>query len=144
MFRVWHKLEFLSICYHIGMLRDNHESFAPEFSKILSRLGIKDAGLLHGFQLLKFERIDPDAFVWMVRAENTYVVTIVDGGTPAPNANWLADWSGGLRADDLEHLTPAGVDSTGFRGLEDGFDYVQVYLVPKDYDHCEVVTHPAS
>lgn len=120
------------------MLRDNSESFASDFSKKLAELGIKDVQSPRAFQLQKFERIEPDVFVWMLSGNRTYVVTIVDGGSGAPDLNWLSNWSGGVKVEDMEPLTPKGVDRIGYPGLKDGYDFVQVYRLPEDYDHTDL------
>lgn len=117
------------------MLRDNHEAFAPEFSKILHQLGVEDEGMSRGFQLLKFERLEPDVFVWMLRGRGNYIATIADDSSSAPSLDWLADWSNGLKPEDFELLVPDDDGREKYVGLEDGYDFVQVYVLPQDYDH---------
>lgn len=118
------------------MLRHNTESFAPEFAKVLSALGVKNVDENAGFQLLKFERVEPDSFVWLLQDNKaTYVATLQDGGSDVPSTAWLARWTRGLTADQFKRILPRDVDPITYRGLEDDYDYVQVYQLPDDYDH---------
>ena len=119
------------------MLRDNTEIFAPTLFEILAKLGVDDEGLSHGFQLQKFERIEPDVFIWMVRGARTYLVTIADGGSLIPDMLYLAKWSG-VKAEGLELLMPEGTNPGHFPGIKDGYDYVKVYRLPKGYEHINV------
>jgi hypothetical protein len=117
------------------MLRDNTELFASEFSDVLRKLGAEDAYEPDGFQLQKFERIEPDVFIWMLSGMRTYVVTIIDGGSHAPDKRWLAEWSGGVKVEDFELLV---FDDESSSTLEDGYDFIQVYRLPQDYDHTDL------
>ncbi len=121
------------------MLRDNNTNFSPDFKNILSRLGVDDEQNTDALHLDKFECLDFDSFVWMLSGKRTYVVTICDGGSGVPDRKWLANWCRGVAVEELEPLTPDGIDWIGYPGLEDGYDFVQVYRLPDSYDHLDTL-----
>ncbi len=114
------------------MLRDNTETFAPELSRILSQFGIEST-TENEYQLLKFERIEPDVFVWMFAgAEGSYILTLADGGSNHPDRNWLSTWAKGLAKEDLEYIEAN-------EKIIDGHDSVLLYRLPVDYDYLDWV-----
>ena len=121
-------------CYPKHMLRDNTESFAPEFADILLRLGVEEDVVTTSFQLLKFERLEPDLFVWLLRGTHTYLMTIADGGSDMPNSQWLAQWAG-VATNDLSQLSPQSTGLLRLRGMKDGYDFVHVYQLPAGYEY---------
>jgi len=118
------------------MLRDNSEKFAPDFKIILEEFGISsDAD--HGFQLLKFERVSPDVFVWLLRDYRTFLVTISDRPEDhVTNKEWFSKWLGGYDAKNVVALQ----NINGETLVSDGFDTIQVFELPDDYDHDEWVS----
>ncbi len=115
------------------MLRDYTEGLTPELDEIFDQVGLADGDSEYRFLLQKFERVEPDVFIWMIRKKHTYILTITDGGSNVPSMQWLAKWCDILNPQDLECVTE-GL-SADPRGMQNGFDYVQIYRLPDDYDH---------
>lgn len=115
------------------MLRNNTESFAINLWKFLNHLGIehKEWGS-EGSQLMKFDRLTPDVFAWLLRNDSTYLVTISDRPGDHPSNEFLAkQWLGGkLSVDDIQTLS----DNEGNMYLKDDFDTVVIRKLPDTFD----------
>lgn len=110
------------------MIRDYTESFAPDFSQVLKAFGRSTSDT---YQLLKFERMAPDVFVWLIRDTRTYVMAISDVESDIPNKKRIGEWVGGL---DPTNLTELMTESRS-KHAEDNFDKIHLYALPGDYDH---------
>lgn len=114
------------------MLRNLTESFAAPLARLLTKAGVTHRD--SDYQLLKFERISPDMFVWLVKARaGVYLITISDVAGDLPNIENICEiWlEGTVSADELEMI----YRPTGEPYFEDGFDSVCIYVLPADYEH---------
>lgn len=119
------------------MLRDNTESFAPDFSDLLKRYGIDD-NIEGSYQLLKFERIQPDIFLWLLRGHKTYLVCISDRpGDIITDKKWIgSQWLNHVNEKDIVSLK----NREGEFYTDDDFDTVWVYQLADSYDHENTVS----
>lgn len=116
------------------MIRDTTEIFGKDLWVILEKLGVSspDTNERQSFQLMKFERMTPDVFVWMLRNDETYIVTISDIETDHPDNSFLANrWlAGKVNVNQIETLT----DNDGNIHIKDNFDTIIVRRLPHDFD----------
>jgi hypothetical protein len=116
------------------MLRDNTEQFGAELWRFLEKVGIAKPDTAAGmsFQLMKFDRLNPDVFVWLLRNDQTYIVSISDRSSDHPDNQFLADqWLGGkISATQITTL----FDNQHNMYLEDGFDTIIIRQLPHDFD----------
>lgn len=116
----------------VKMLRNLTESFASEFARLLTKAGVSHRDT--DYQLLKFERISPDMFVWLLKGRSgVLLVTISDVAGDIPNIDNICEiWlEGAIAPDELEMV----YSPSGAQYFEDGFDSVCVYRLPADYEH---------
>lgn len=115
-----------------NMLRNLTESFAGDFARLLTKAGVSHRD--SDYQLLKFERISPDMFVWLLKGRSgVLLVTISDISGDIPNIENICEiWlEGAVVPDELELVA----SPSGAQYFEDGFDSVSVYRLPANYEH---------
>jgi hypothetical protein len=115
-------------------LRDNTEIFGKDLWKFLEMVGeIPPSDTQRqGFQLMKFDRLSPDVFAWLLRDEKTYLVTLSDRPGDHPSNQFLADdWlKGKISSDQFRTL----YDNDNSMYLDNNIDTVIIRRLPDDFD----------
>ena len=118
----------------LNMLRNKAENFnSPEITDLLGEVGETVNSSDHSYQLIKYERLDPDSFIWLIeRVHDAYVLTVSDREEDLIKKDKIVPWLlNTVEAYELKEMK----NENGEYCLRDKFDYIRIYKLPTNYTY---------